>query len=303
MNISEYTKLITIRKNKEFENLYDIELNQTSLLKKFDSVECHIVVYPYSRLINSKHITFNPFEEYVKDISANNRSAYFKISNDFNKFFGLFLGSIISTFFAIYKPSDLLSVQSIVSIFGAYMIGKDIWTDIERKLIDLTKNKKFRYMNQYYNYELDKNTTLTNYLNLARRGRYQKSSILPYKIDFIQQSNSQTLRTYIDKYNLSHFEDNTIHLLSLRIHPTQLENFQKDGFLFGIKLSLNQNGLFREKNIELFQSLDKNELGCLDSTVWYIRSVYVRIASRIGRFKFFHKNYVEKNIELINCEL
>ncbi len=85
MNLEKYPYENIIKAEKTLENKYDIEIQYIEKLRKYSSFECHIVVYPYSRKISSENIKFNPFEEYVKDIQLNQKSAYFKIKSDFNK--------------------------------------------------------------------------------------------------------------------------------------------------------------------------------------------------------------------------
>ena len=121
-----HNDIIRLQKNKDLPNIYDIEMQQLDELAQYDSVECHIVLYPYSRKICSKDIKFYPFEEYVKDILSHQKSAYAKSSSQFNKIFGLLLGLLITIIFFKFKPDDLFSVESIVSVFGAYFVGKEV---------------------------------------------------------------------------------------------------------------------------------------------------------------------------------
>ena len=292
-----HNDIIRLQKNKDLPNIYDIEMQQLDELAQYDSVECHIVLYPYSRKICSKDIKFYPFEEYVKDILSHQKSAYAKSSSQFNKIFGLLLGLLITIIFFKFKPDDLFSVESIVSVFGAYFVGKEVWDDIEKNLINLSKNWKLRYQEDYYFYRLEKYTTLTLYSNFAKKQRYGKTPLLPGKIDFIEQSNSQTLRMY---FNIQDFQDfcscngrSSGHLFSIHVEPELLVDFEQEGFMLGVKLSLNKHVLGFTKRIELFQSLHKNSQGALDEHgIWSEGSVFYRKTVTFGRLKAFLQSAV-----------
>src|SRR4029453_8779722 len=105
--------------NSEFSYIYDVELENVPALKTFDSVEVHIVLYPFSRQITSDGYKFNPFEEYANDISTRRRSLYTRVPNPANSLFGIFLGVVIILFFLAVKPSEVASLQSFVAILGA----------------------------------------------------------------------------------------------------------------------------------------------------------------------------------------
>ena len=92
-----YHKIIRLRKNEAIPNIYDVEMKHFEHLQKYDSIECHIVLYPYSRKICSQNIKFFPFEEYVKDILSCQKSAYIPIRSQFNEIFGLLMGLLLIT--------------------------------------------------------------------------------------------------------------------------------------------------------------------------------------------------------------
>ena len=284
--------MIKLQKNKDMPNTYDVEMDHIPHVIEYDSLECHIVFYPYSREIQGENITFSPFEEYVHDILSHQRSAYVQISSEFNKIFGLFLGFIIFLIFYLFKPEDLFSVGSIVSVLGAYIIGKEVWEDIERMLVNSTKRWKIRYQEPYYSYQLEKHTTLTHYSYLAKERRYGSPHLLPEKIDFIQQSNSQTVRMCFDLKDLSSFEG-PAHVLSIGIDAHLLKELETEGFLFGVKLSFNRRFLWFVRCFELFQSIDKDSKGCLgEEGKWNDGAVFYRKTIIAGRVKY----YKEKGI-------
>lgn len=294
--------MIRIHSPKKKQNFFDIELKNPNQFSSYHFLEFHVILYPYAREVNSTHIFFNPFEEYVRDVHAGTHSAYSFLESSFGKYFGLFLGFIISFIFYLFKPDDLFSVESVVSIFVAYTIGKEIWSDIERALYSLSKGSKLRYQEDYYKYKLEKTTTLTTYSQLAKLRRYGKRSPLPEKIHFIQLSNSQTLRMFFEMKGLKNIQED-IHLLSVLVDKKVLNQFLKEGYLLGVKLSLSKKYFLLNKSIEYFQSIHLGELGCLEEDIWYPNSVLSKTVYSLGKFRYYKSKTVLKEkqiIELVN---
>ena len=204
--------------------------------------------------------------------------------------FGLLLGLLIALIFAHLKPASLLDIEAIVSVFGAYVVGKELWNDIERLLVNVSKNWRLRFQDDYYRYRLEKRTTLTQYSYLAKRERYGKDSLLPDRIDFIKQSNSQTLRMCFDTRDLAfqeaappegsaaahetHAPQATVaHIHSIHVDKDLMDDLRKDGFMLGVKLSLGRRRWGVTRWFEVFQSLNKESIGCLDDAgTWVDRS-------------------------------
>lgn len=292
-----YQQIVHLRKNADIPHIYDVEMNHLDELKQYDSVECHVVVYPYSRKVGAHHFKFYPFEEYVHDILSHQKSAYEAISNQFDKCLGIFLGIVITAIFAIFNPKDLLSVQSVMSVIGAYFVGKELWDDVENTLIRMTKQWRVKYVDNYYSYQLEKHTTLTMYSSFAKKQRYGKTTLLPECIDFIEQSNSQTLRMYFNMADIDLAQccdgefSTTRHLFSIHVKPELLEEFEREGFLFGVKLSLNKKSFGITRSDELFQSFDNRAQGALDEQgIWHDDSIFYRKTMRLGRIKCFLKS-------------
>ncbi|MGD2250770.1 MAG: hypothetical protein PVF58_20425 [Candidatus Methanofastidiosia archaeon] len=282
-----HENIVVLKKNTDIPNTYDIELHNITSLTQYDSLECHIVVYPYSRRVHGHHITFSPFEEYVSDILSCQRSAYAEITSEFNKAVGVFLGGLIFLIFYLFRPENLFSLESVVSVLTAYIIGKELWDDFEKMLVNCTKTWKIRYKESYYQYHLEKHTTLTNYSYLAKKRRYKKSPLLPEKIDFIQQSNSQTVRMW---FNVIDFAAGPRHVLSITIDKNILDKLETDGFLFGVKLSFNKGYPRLVKSFEVFQSLDKGKKGCLNKEgKWVDNGVFYRKTYGLGKVKYYKK--------------
>ncbi|MCX8000555.1 MAG: hypothetical protein N3A69_16650, partial [Leptospiraceae bacterium] len=220
----------------------------------------------------------------------------------FSKYFGIFLGFLISVIFYIFKPEDLFSVESVVSIFVAYTIGKEIWSDLERALYSLTKSWKFRYQEDYYKYKLEKATTLTTYSQLAKLTRYGKKSPLPEKMHFLQLSNSQTVRLFFEMKSLKQIEDE-IHLLSVIIDKDVTKEFWKSGYLLGIKLSLSKKSFFITKSDEFFQSIHLGEFGCLNENEQWIKDATLsKVVYSCSKFRYYKSKKIlndKKIIEVI----
>ena len=280
--------LVRLVPGRTVPGLYDVELDRIGGQEGLDSVDCHLVIYPYSRKVNSHHIRVLPFEEYVADIIGRQRSVYIKIEERGPYVFGALLALALVAVFFKYRPSELLSLESIVSAFGAYFVGKELWDDIERALQHLSHRWRLRYVESYYPYQLAGQTTLSQYAGLAKQVRYGRRSLLPERIDFIQQSNSQTVRLRFEAESLRAFPGQAAHIASLHVAPEAAHEFDKNGFMFGVKLSLNRRRWGLERGLELFQSLDRGRPGCLDqSGQWHDGCLFYRRTLRLGNLKLF----------------
>lgn len=274
--------------DSNYPSILDIELSDAELWAKYDSFEFHWVIYPYSRKISANDLEIHPFEEYVKDILGHRKSAYIPLSASNHKRFGLFLGIFAALIVGYFHPEDFVSMEGIVSFFGAYIAGKELWADFEKYLIRFTRNRRLRYLEPYYSYELDKNTTLTQYSAFARTHRYEKSTLNPVQIDYIEQSNSKTVRLKYDSPGAEALgAKKGIHLLSLHIHPSKTSYFHQEGYLLGVKISLNKRKGLWIKNTELYQSISKTTLGALDTHgQWKPEMFAKRISFCSGRWKY-----------------
>ena len=283
-----YENAVSLLKSQNLPGLYDVELGNVQALKSFSTVELHAVLYPFDRRVNASHLTFLPFEEYVRDISSSQHSLYASINTVANSVFGLALGAVIAAVFGVFNPSDLISVQSVVAVFGAYFIGKDLWNDVERALIGLTKKWRLRFVRDYYIYRLERDTTLANYSAYAKETRYGKALLLPGKMDFIQQSNSQTLRLCFQRRDLAEADAERAHLFSIHVDPLAAEAFEAGGYLLGVKLALSKRFLGVRHSFELFQSLRNLEPGCLGSGGrWLESTLFYRRTYCVGNLKLF----------------
>lgn len=295
-----FKNIITFQKNPELQNTFDVELNKIHELGMFHSLECHLVIYPYSRKVSSRDMSLYPFSEYVKDILSHQRSAYAKIVSPMSNIFGLLMGIVITIIFFFLKRADLYSIESIVSIFGAYVIGKELWDDIENFMINISRKWRLRYIENYYSYKLEKQTTLTHYSYLAKKERYGKSSLMPEKMDFIEQSNSQTIRMLFNIKDLKSGHGPSAHVLSIHVAPNLLNDFEKRGYMLGVKISFNRKFLFIFRCYEFFQSISGNSHGCLDNNCeWIPEGIFYRNTVLIGRVKLFLNTGMIENRSMI----
>ncbi len=299
LDIRQFSRLVQVLKNEAFPHLFDIELTGAQRLRTFDSAECHVVIYPYSRQVNARHIAFRPYEEYVEEIEGHQRSSYARIGEPFRNVFGILLGTAILLIFACFKPEALFSVEAIISVFGAYTIGKEMWGDLESWLIKTTDNRKLRFQPRYYLYKLERHTTVTRYTRLARKNRYGVAMILSDKMDFIEQSNAQTVRMHFDREDYGDLAENKVHILSVHIDPAQLAAFEKRSYLLGFKLSLNHKWGPFVRSLEFFQSFDGAKRGCLDlQEKWISEAVLCRRTLSFRRWKWYRSQFVMNDMPL-----
>jgi hypothetical protein len=290
---------VRLKKIAGLGHIWDVELDGLDGLRGADSLDCHVVFYPYSRQVCSDDYTFHPFEEYVKDMQVHGRSAYTPIAGRFNHLFGLLLALLILLVFALLNPDDLLSVQSVVSVLGAYAIGKEFGADAERLLIASTRSLRLQYGEPYYRYRHERHTTLALYQAFSKRVRYGKETLLPSRMDFIQESNSETLRLRFEAADLAAPQGPSAHLFSIHAHAGKGGELEGEGFMFGVKLSVNRRTLGVERCEERYQSLHRGERGCLDAagrwvpggalhrTVLHCGGLRLLVASRMAQGEAF----------------
>jgi hypothetical protein len=271
--------------NRSQKGIYDIELHNIKELQEFSSVESHILVYPLSRNITADHIICYPFEEYAQDIKEGDSSVYSKVSFVFNKALGITLGILILIIFLIVAPQAFLSIDSVVAIFAAYIIGKELGEDLENFLINVSHNWKLQFYKDYFKYCLEKATPFTNYTRYAKKQRYGKVSVLPSRMDFDKRSNSQIVRMKFKRSDLE--EKDNIHILSIKISEKQIQEFEKEGYVIGFKLCLNKKGLLLTDSLELFQAVSKESIGCLNEEDKVLKDhVFFRKVLKMSRIRF-----------------
>lgn len=292
--------LIRLKQNSDLAYIYEVELNNISALKQYDSVEVHLVLYPFARQILADNYRFTPFEDYANDISTRRRSLYSRVPQPANSIFGILLGIAIILLFLVIHPEEVYSLQSIVAILGAYFIGKDLWNDIEAGLVNISKDWKLRYQTSYYQYQVEKNTTLTNYSALARVQRYGKASLVPGQMEFISNANSKTIRMRFSQNELRAFDGETAHILAMRFDANLAQEFERAGFMFSVKVSLNSRAVMVRRAREIFQSLNAGQRGCLNfENAWLDDAALERDAYFLWHLRYLIRKQILPNSALV----
>jgi len=300
MKANELTNLVHIRQNAEYDSIYDVELNHLGALREFDSVEVHLVLYPFSRQVLAENYRFTPFQDYANDISTRRRSLYSPMPHPANSLFGIFLGVLIIIIFWFIKPEDVTSLQSFVAILGAYFIGKDLWSDIESLFVNVTKNWRLRYQTGYYAYQVEKNPPLTNYSALAREKRYGRATIVPGQMEFITNANSKTVRLRFSRKELSEYRGDSAHILGIRLDPALAGDFRQAGYMLSVKLSFNERAFILRRAHEFFQSLNAGEIGCLNfDNEWTADAAMAREAVYLGNLRYMQSQRLVPAVDLV----
>ncbi len=296
--------IIHFRESSDPTIFFDIELQNIDRLTQYDSVELHLVFSPYSRNVTSKNFIFFPYEDYSHDISTHMKSIYTKIGSIGDNLFGLGLGFALAVIFYIFKPSELFSVESVVSIIAAYAIGKELWADIDNGLVRLTKNWRIQFRKSYYLYRMERGTTLTRYAQIAQSNRYGLLALNPGLFDFIQQKSSQTLRMYFDSECIRAHKGASAHIFSIRVDPETSRLLVAKGYMIGMKTSFNRHCAGLIRSVELFQSISKTMdsscKGCIDSAgEWREGAIFYRRTEAFGRLKYFAEEGIVDNVSAL----
>lgn len=292
--------LIISKQNKDISNVTDLYLNNFKTLKNYSSIDIDLGFYPYNRKIDSNDFKFLPYEEYINDVIDGQRSIYSQVKNSTDKFFGASLAIIIFTAFFIFKREEIYSLQSIVTAFGAYTIGKEIWNDLSQTLINLTKKLRVRFKDRKHYYALETPDTLARYFKFARSKRYHASASLPDKLDLISQSNSKEVELRFSKNTIKEINSENLHLLTIQFNPQIIKNLETGYFLI-VGLSFNSTKLFLTKEIEIFQAIDNKRIGIQnDKGEWFDKSYLIRTSySLFGRIKFYGKSKIVSDSKII----
>lgn len=283
--------MIEVGFNEKEKNI-SLELDSEKLNNSFDDLEITSYLYLYDKKTTAENILFSPYEEYSKEVTVGKRTTYSEISNFGNKVFGVLVGLIIFLIFFIFKRSEIFSIESTVSILGAYAIGKEMWTDVDSFLSTLTKNRPIRWLPQNYFFKKENFGTVQRFWNYARQQRNKSTTILADKFDFITHSNSKTLELYFKKKEL-----NKGNPLFLKISLDDVDDFKKKNFMLGFKVAKIKRRIFLNISTETFQAISIGKIGTMDRKKWVENKSFVRRTLSIGRLKFYlSSKLVSKNI-------
>jgi hypothetical protein len=184
--------------------------------------------------------------------------------------FGLLLGGAISSFFLIFYPQLLISVESFVSIFAAYTVGKEIWRDLDAFLQDRTQSWRVRWVQQSFYYVLQQFGTFQRFWQLARRKRYGYQLTLPNEIDMISHSNSKTIEMLFKQQSFEKIPFQLMRVLRIVFESTApvLEFPLKGLIICRVAVIRKRFGI---KNVtEYYQAYDQGKIGSLDlENTWH----------------------------------
>lgn len=284
--MTDPVNLIKIESSNQ-ENKLKVFLNRVDEIKKFNSVELTTFLYPYNSRLDSNSFRILPFEEYIEDLRTGKRSNYKQIDDFADKFFGIFLALIIVMFFALFKPSDLFSVQSVISIFAAYTVGKELWTDLDNLLINTTRYFRISWKEKKYFYSRVDFGTIQKFWEFARNVRYKNKTLLPSQIDFMKHSNSKTIEMLFKKKDLKNIDSKTIQILSYELNNSDFGLFQKDSFMVAFKLVLNTNFIFCNFSKEYFFAESTSKFGIIEGNNFVEGKVFCRSIINFSRIKIY----------------
>jgi hypothetical protein len=298
--LNNLQNLFLLSKHVEPSKLLSLQFLDISYLKSFNSVHLTTYLYPYNQTVTGEDFTFSPYEEYVDDITHEKRSSYRLIERYTDKIFGLFLGIILVIIFLLFDITTLYSVESVVSIFAAYSIGKELWKDIENALISVTKSWKLRFLPYAYHYIREDFGTIQEFWRRARITRDKQNTLLPTEIDFITHSNSKTIEMLYTKNDFQDSDLQSLRIISINPINEIKKKEIKEGYMFGIKLMLTKKLLFLNRNLEIFQAVDKNEIGAIDlKDKWHRNAMLIRTTYTIGQWKLYYRSKLIDEVKLI----
>ncbi len=286
-----------------------VKVVQTEKLAGFSEVGLTFSVYPYAKTINAADLKILPFEEYTKDLQTGKRSSYRLEPAIAKEIFGIILGAIIALVFLIFRPAELISVQSVVSILGAYTIGKDIWEDLEVFLKDLTRSWFFSWREPEFPYRRENFGTIQKFWELARYQRNQEQVLLPSKLDYISNAHSKTAELLFNQQELKPYVQlNTpFQVASVNFLPETKKPLMEQGMLLVFKVTLVRKLLIGELQHEFFQALDtKNrQVGAVSaiSSAWLPKAVLYRLTWNYGRIKVYITSQVLLRLIMVTANV
>jgi hypothetical protein len=262
-------------------------LINTKKLKHLNSVEVSIMLYPYSKILNSNSFKILPFEEYIDDLNKSKRSSY-KIIDDFtDKLFGMILGILIFLIFLIIDPNQLLSIESVISIFGAYTVGKEIWIDLEEFLINRTLNSALTFKKKKYFYSKVHFGTIENFWELARRIKHSGKTLLPTKVDFIEQSNSKNIQMFFSMKDLKSVNSESALIANFSFEEVFYKHLNKDSYMMTFEFIKNRKFMGISFSKEYFWAKSRGENGIIHQNKFIPNKILLKRLIRIRRFEIY----------------
>jgi len=294
-------EIILFKTTKKDPNSIKLNFKVNNFISQAKAVEITFFLYPYSPNLDNTSFSILPYEEYVRDIEKGRRSTFEKIKPFADKLFGILLGLLIAGLFQVVKPQELYSLQSMVAVLGAYTLGKEMWSDLDDFLIDLTKKWRFRWRDSQYLYTKEDFGSVQRFWKMAREKRNGQASALPNYLDFITHSNAKTVELYFDNTTLSNHKIGTeVQFGNIKFDENKIKELEKYDYMLGFKFSISKRKLIGDVSYEIFQVLDANNLGTVDQTGnWQKNKALYRKVWSFGRFKYYLNSETLLDFKLI----
>lgn len=285
---------IALKPDKSDPTSFDLLLEHKA---KSSNKDIHLTafVYPFNKDISSDDYQIVPFEEYSDDVSKGKKSSYKPVPQFRGELFGLFLGALIALIFALINARELFTVESTVSIIGTYLVGKELWNDLDNFLSNLTANWRVKWYDEDYPLQRENFGTIQKFYDTAREERYQQLTIYPRMLDFTTHSNSKTIDAYYPKADLSNKATGNPRICSIKFNTKKL----KYNFMLGIKIRLTTKILFLNINDEYFQASKGKEIGTLDSGGTWKKALLHKRTVNIDRLKIYMTERLIKGTNIL----
>jgi hypothetical protein len=271
---------------------YALEITPSPEFKRYSDIEVELILYPYRNPNTTEEgVRIQPYDSYLEDLTSNQKTLYSPNLSYGANIFGLLLGLIITLIFWFFNQGELFGLQSIVAIIGVYLVGKEIWKDVEQGLIHLTERWRIRYYPSDYSFRLRSETTLDLYARFARAKKYRRELVLAHSLDMVRRSGSRDLKMLFPSSQFTVVANPTrpeLRLCVVSFNQEVLKDFEEDKFLVAVKMSLNRKFFIFSYNLEWFEAKAGDEMGCLDiHGGWHNKAVFSRTAIMIGRMKIY----------------
>lgn len=253
--------------------------------------------YPYDRDIAAENYKFLPYEEYVDEVTAGGNTLFEPVTDPFRLLFGISVAASIGIVVAIIDVNSILSVEALVSMFGAYTVGKEIWPDVNGFLIGLSRRWRVSWRAQQFSLIREDYGTIQQFYTLARKKRYERIVATPSRLEFNEHSNSKIVDLLYSFRDIKAAKHQPVKILSIFSGDRALV---KLGYMLGVKIAESRKLLFINFNTEYFQARDNGKLGIVDRHGgWREKQAIVRKTISVGRFKVYLRSKVTK-LSLIN---
>lgn len=290
---SNFFPTIEIKKTINDLNTLDFGIANLKFLKGRGGLTVTLMLYPNSREITSENFKILPYEEYVAEITEGRRTTYGTINDFSDKFFGILLAAAIFVVFRLLQADQSLSSEMVISIIGGYIAGKELWSDIDDWLQKTTKNWFFSWKDRDFYYQKLDFGSIQNYIRYVRNMRYGSDFVLPFNIDFINQSNSKILELCYSKKDLKSVSKDYTRLASLEYQSKSKKDFVEGNYMLAVKLGSIRSFLGIKLIYEYFQSKNGNSVGCLDAhKKWFENKAMLRKSIKIGNLKIYFSSKV-----------